>query len=341
MKILHIVNNISKDSSQGIDKYSREVVGKINNMDQKIVERGNSSTLINIFWEKVILPWRVLFSNVEICHYHTPELFGPLQFIFCKSSIVTIHDMLPYSKDNERSKFYCNYYRLSCWFVGKFAKKIITPSEYSKKKIVELLDFNPKKIEVIPHGIDHNRTVQNKTKKIKTIGYLGGFGKRKNLQLIVKLFERLVIKYPNLRLILGGTGPTKEETIYSLEEKKLLKKSIIYDEIAEKDWFKILAGIDLFLMPSIGEGFGLPVLQSQACGIPVISFANTSLTELNADKRLLVEGGDEDFISRVNWVVGTDKVLLKLKKKAFYFSSGFSWEKCILSHEKVYKSLKR
>lgn len=203
----------------------------------------------------------------------------------------------------------------------KRAEKIIVPSECTKKDLIEIYKINPKKIFVVPHGIENQKSKtrnQNDNLKFKNkyILYLGSGHKRKNICGLKKAFEILKQKYKiSHELILAGV------------DKK----------IDEKEKWDLLRGADVFVFPSFYEGFGFPVLEAQSVGAPVVASNVSSLSEILNNSALLINPCDSEEIARDVYKVLTDKNLREnLIKKGQENAKSFSWQGCA---EKTLKTI--
>jgi glycosyltransferase involved in cell wall biosynthesis len=280
-------------------------------------------------WDQWKLP-KVL-SNHKINLFYSPYYKIP---IFTRTPIVNqILDLMflvfqPYLK---KLPFYRKiYYAL----LGKtFAKKsisIITDSEHAKKDIIQIWRINPEKIIVIPLGLSSrykpiaesqllNKVQKNLKLPDKFVLYLGNFLPHKNVGSLVKAFKRIEKKFPDHKLVLAGPLDYNGNTIQNLVSLEGLEDRVIFtNTIREEDYPEALLSLaDVFVFPTLYEGFGLPPLEAMACGTPVIASNLTSVPEVVGDAGLLVNPRDIGEISGA-----ISDLLTNYNKRNFYSKKG-------------------
>ena len=255
---------------------------------------------LTFFWDQ----WKLLQALVthKIDLFYSPYYKFPL-LTGCPV-VNQILDLMflvfpPYRKD-------LGYYRKIYYAIlGKtFAKKstsIITDSEHAKKDIIKLWKINPQKIIVIPLGLaDRYKPVNDKNllNQVKSsmnlpekfILYLGNFKPHKNVTALINAYQIIEKKFTDYKLVLSG--PLDEHGIKTKEyvtRQGLQNKVLFTDTVKEKDYPEaILSMADLFIFPSLYEGFGLPPLEAIACGTPVVASNHTSIPEVIGDAGILV-----------------------------------------------------
>jgi glycosyltransferase involved in cell wall biosynthesis len=218
-------------------------------------------------------------------------------------------------------------------FGKKFAKKsinIITDSEHAKKDIVKFWNVNSKKITVIPLGLSDRYVPVSDLKILETtktqfnlpekfILYLGNFKPHKNVELLVKTFKEVEIKFPQYKLVLAGPLDKNGKAIQNITNKIGLSDKVIFTgTIREKDCPEALLSLaELFVFPTLYEGFGLPPLEAMACGTPVVASNVTSIPEVVGDSGILVDPTDNKALGRA---IGD--LLGNSKKREFYSKKG-------------------
>ncbi|MCD6149982.1 glycosyltransferase family 4 protein [bacterium] len=266
-------------------------------------------------------------------------------------TIVTIHDLaFKYFPDHFPKK---DLFKLN-FLAGqaiKNADKIIAVSQSTKK---DILKFYPKikeeKIKVIYHGFDaelfHRQFPEEKVKKILTsyklqvtnyILYVGAIQPRKNLETLIKAFElykkELKIKNYELRdlklVLAGGKAWMWESTIEKIKKSPFKKDIILTGKISFEDLAVLYKNAGIFIFPSLYEGFGIPILEAFASGVPVICARNSSLSEVGGKAAEYFKGSDaEELRGKIEKVLSDKELqnlmIIKGKKQI----EKFSWEKC-------------
>ncbi|MEM5797830.1 MAG: glycosyltransferase family 4 protein [Candidatus Aenigmatarchaeota archaeon] len=264
--------------------------------------------------------------NNNLIHIHTEHINPPYQLI---------------------KKGKINYYKVKLldWFSYKFVDLAIGISDYACKEI-EKYGVPKRKIVHIPNGIDvkdYQKIDGTKLKKLKkelnlskndfVFGCFSRFSKSKNIKFLIKNFE----KFPKSKLIIVGAIDNNDRGYFE-ECVKLARKnnSIIIPNVQEEDKKYYYHIFDVFLYPSLWEGFGLPMIEAMACGKPVICFNRFSMPELvkNYYNGFCVNT-QKEFFNKIELIYKNNKLRKKLSKNAKKFVSNFDWEKIT----KKYKDL--
>ncbi|MBI2011812.1 glycosyltransferase family 4 protein [Candidatus Daviesbacteria bacterium] len=220
---------------------------------------------------------------------------------------------------------------------------LITISNFSKKDIIKNYNFPKEKITVAYPG--HNFSIfkvikdQNKILQIKNkykvsgdfIIFIGTIQPRKNLIRLIESFKNI----DNLKLVIVGKsfGEGREgwmfEDILNKPRQLLIEGKIIFTGfIPDEELALLLNGAKAFILPSLYEGFGIPVVDAMACGIPVIVSNVSSLPEIVGNAGLLVDPYSSDQIEQAIRTLAWDKKInLKLSKAGIKQAQKFSWKK--------------
>ena len=262
--------------------------------------------LPSLVWDQVRLPQALKEAKIDL--FYSPYYKVPL--LTDVSVVNQILDLMflefpPYRDSIGLSgRFYYNV------FGRAFAKKsisIITDSEHAKQDIIRIWNIDPEKIEVIPLGLGNryrqvnNLDLLNKVKNNfrlpdKFILYLGNFKPHKNVSSLVKAFKKLESRFLDYKLVLAGPIDEHGEKIKDLVSEIGLKERVVFtDTVKESDMPEALISLaNIFVFPSLYEGFGLPPLEAMACGTPVIASNLTSIPEVVGDAGVLVDPLDVD-----------------------------------------------
>ncbi len=193
------------------------------------------------------------------------------------------------------------YDKLSLWYHKWAARKavrnsthIFTVSKFSKERIIENLDCAPDRISVTYLGIDKNYTIDKLLSSLEKYGlvngeyllFMGRLEPKKNIVNMVKAYEIAGVQEP---LVLAGQKIYTTELDDYLEKKPGLKAKIRFlGYIEEDDKRALYVGATMFLFPTLYEGFGLPILEAQAAGTPVITSNTASNPEIAGEGAMLV-----------------------------------------------------
>ena len=255
-------------------------------------------------------------------------------------TVTTIHDL--------SFKRYPEFFGLKDrWLLNravKYAKKhaamIIAPSEFTKKELVTLYGVDPEKIAVTYEGNDdqfrtmiEKEAVQSVAEKYGIEGpyvlTVGIIQPRKNLHRLLEGFAQFKQAHPcEHKLVIVGkygwkeTGLEKKTKDLSLDSEVLLTGYVPYEDLPA-----LYSAADVFVYPSVYEGFGLPPLEAMACGTPVITGNQASLPEIVGEAGLMVDPFDSDAFADA-----LERVLFDRLLRAEMFALGldqvgnFSWD---------------
>jgi glycosyltransferase involved in cell wall biosynthesis len=173
--------------------------------------------------------------------------------------------------------------------------------------------------------------------------FVGTIQPRKNVSNLIKAYHLLLnsnLLNGHKLVICGRLGWMYEDMFKNIKKLNLEKHIIFLNFIADKDLPYIYNLSDLFVFPSIYEGFGLPVLESMACGVPVITSNKSSLPEVAGNACVKVDPYKvRDIAIAISEILKDEKVSKKMIDEGLNQAKKFSWEKCASDTLRVYKEL--
>jgi glycosyltransferase involved in cell wall biosynthesis len=254
-------------------------------MTMKRAPLDTESPIKRILWEQVLQP----FQLGEYDLYHAMAFVAP--YLLLKPMIVTIYDLTFMRYPQRLTAARRLYLRLFTAITCQRARRITVISHSTKQDLVDLLGIEPDKIDVTHLGYDreHIRPLPAATiaefKRQKGLPdrfwlYLGTIEPRKNLVTLIDAYARLP-KSERLPLILAGGIGWLTDSIFEAVARHGLGDEIMFPGFIPTDemalWYN---SAEVFLYPSVFEGFGLPPLEAMACGTPVITSNVSSLLEV-------------------------------------------------------------
>lgn len=294
-----------------------------------------------------VMPFPKLWSQIrlsfELMQNKPDVLFEPahtIPIIHPKKVVTTLHDVGFRYFPELYTPLERIYHNWSMAFAVKHATKIIAISEATKKDLIKFYNADPKKITVIYHGFDKEKFTPAKgeaSDEIKKLGdyiyFIGRLEAKKNITTLVKAFGKLRQQNKELttKLVLAGRPgylfEDIQDEINNLPEeirKDVIRPGYIADEIMA-DYLKFAK---VFAFPSKFEGFGMPLVEAMACGVPVVASNCTSIPEICGDAALLHKTEDSNELAEMLKKVLIQKELREdLIKKGFERVKIFDWEK--------------
>lgn len=337
---------------RGIGYYTKNMLEYLKEMkDMEIVEFNSISEV----------------EDVEIIHYPWFDLYFhslPIRKKF--PTVVTVHDVIPllfpkHYPSGIKGKINFHLQKLAL----KNCVSVITDSLASKSDIMKYLGVKEEKIAIVPLAADSKfrRLTENILLKVKMkyklpekfIMYAGDANWVKNLSFLLESFRKLIEdpEFCDVKLVLaGGIFLKNVENIDhpELDSLKKFNRNIIEFNLKEKIYrpgnlkdeelaaFYNLATV--YVQPSLYEGFGLPILQSFACGTPVISSNRGSLPEVGGKAALYFDPANtKSLVSLLKEVLSDKSLRYKLAKQGFKEVSKFTWEETAVKTVEIYRKV--
>lgn len=335
MKVTLVSRSFSIDSGQGVYKMAGYLFNKLKEITKINTEKIDMEyTKNNFIFDIIESPFRVFFDKSDIFHFLMPEQSIPT--IFKKKTIVTFHDIIPLISSERKNVFRKYFYIMSK--IASKATYIIAVSENTKKDLISILKIPEKKISVVQWGVDMKKFHPMNIKKdaeTKVLGYLGGLGKRKNVDIIIKVMSNIDDK--NIKLKIAGKGPELNR-LKKLVNRLKLNNIEFVGFIPEERLPYFYNSLDLFVFPSKYEGFGIPVLEAMACGIPIITSNTSSLLEIVKDKFFTIDPNNyHNLLEKIIKILYNKKVQKRMIESELKRVKNFTWTKCIEETLKVYE----
>ena len=280
-------------------------------------------------WLNTILRLEIKKHNIDVIHFPNPV---PILFRYKQKLVVTIHDIAEFQNARFR-----NLHRLFRRFVTntsiRNADSLITVSEFSKEEIVKTLKYSSSKIVVTPLASRFSIDKQNKINTSKKyILHLGGMHLNKNVPRLLEAFSK--IKQETSLYLVGNTIGLKEinKAYSTIENIKII------GFLDDKELKELIKGASIFIYPSLYEGFGLPILEAMALGVPVITSNRTSMPEVAGDAALYVNPENvEEIAEAISRLLQDDALRASLIEKGYKRVQEFSWEKTAALTIQAYK----
>lgn len=299
-------------------------------------------------WLQTVLPF--LLKKDQISVFHAPLFIVPL--ISSIPKVVTIHDLSVYIYPEKTTWQNRAILRTLLPASVKAADAVIADSENTKRDIVGHLGARPDKITVIPLAVpdsfyrhyDRAAIKQVKEKYGLPENYLlfvGTIEPRKNLERLIRAFGLVLERRKDLphRLILAGRlGWLYQDIIRTRNDLALEDRIKLLGYVAEDDLPLVHQGADLFVYPSLYEGFGLPVLEAMASGIPVITSQVSSLPEVAGDSCCLINPLNvEELAAAIERILESSSLQAQMAQAGLARAREFSWRKTAEETFQVYR----
>lgn len=331
----------------GIEEYSYQVIKHLaKELNGRVVLYVRENQTVDFElpkkWEIKIIRfkrfWTQLGLSLEMILHPVDTLFIPahtVPIVHPKKTIVVIHG-LEYEFCPKAYSFWSRVYmrtfiKNSC----KWASEIISASENTKKDLMRLYDVPSEKIRAVYEGYEIEHAKASTPDAIKTrepyLLFIGRIEDRKNIVNIVKAYEILKERYGiKHKLILAGKpGYGYAEVASEINTVKHRHDIIELGFVSEEKKWELLNGADVFVFPTLYEGFGIPILEAQSVGCPVVASNNSSIPEVAGNSALLVDPQNpEEIAGDIYEIISNETLKNAIIEKGFENVKSFSWEKC-------------
>jgi len=305
---------------------------------------------LRILWEQTGLPRDLSHRKIDV--FHGPAFVSP--WVKVCPQVTTIFDMTWFLFPEKHTFVKRHYFKTMIPRSVRQSDVIIAISESVKKDIVRILDVPPEKVEVTYLGKEESFKPVRSAERLgrvrakygltgKAVLFVGVVEPRKNLVRLIQAFTRLKALHGDYRLVIaGGFGWDYKEVLKAARESGIRERVLFTGFIPDEDLPELYNAAEVFVYPSLYEGFGLPVLEAMACGIPVITSNVSSMPEVAGDAGILVDPrSTADLAQALDRVLADSTLRKQMREKGLERSRLFSWEKTARQTLEIYRQVGR
>lgn len=347
-----------KTSTTGQKTYLEEICNALNKevsaefqiclLDTRIpIFKGNSKLTkvleqLNLhFWKQCILPIKAAFHKCDLVL--CTDYFVPYVQLGYKTAVV-FHDAFFYEHKEHYHPLFIWLFKNIALPSAKRAAYIITPSLYAKQQILHYYNTlplenivtiyeGPKTLDLTTNSSNDQAVLQNlRISKQPYLLHVGVMNKRKNIPFLLKAFAKLIDQGYDYQLVLAGPLKT---SVYISDQQQInntiavlqLEKRVIQTGYLTNEALTVLyRNADLYIFPSLNEGFGLPILEAFKFNIPVLVANNTSLPEIGGDAVISFDPyNEEDLITKIKLLIEDPQLKQSFIEKGKRRLAEFSW----------------
>ena len=301
-----------------------------------------------ILWDQVSVPR--LAAKEELDILYNPKISLPL---FTKVKTVgIIHGAEQFAVPQAYLWYDRLYFNFANKLYYKKAKAIITTTKIGASDAVKYMGVNSNKINIVNMAynekcrlLDKDKTAPVKEKYKLSDHYLmfvGGINPVKNFENILRAFAVLAKRIPH-DLVAVGFWRWKFSQVQNLIDELNIRDRIIFTDLVPDEDIPALYNLaDVFVFPSLYEGFGFPTLEAMACGCPVVTTLTGCTPEVVGDAALLVDPYDvKQIAGAIEKIISDSSLRAELVQKGLQRSQQFSWERCAKETLKVFEKVYR
>ena len=373
MKVAYFSNHFVESNGHGIARYVRQLYEAIHDLQsdiclmpvsslsekkiQNITRLKEKSNLKLLPWGRYVtaLSWGFL-KRPYLEHWlgngfdllHAPNLGYPVPTK--KPYVVTVHDIGPLTRPEFFSKRSIRWMNLGFAHMVKRAAGIICVSQATADEVLSLAGKHiGNRLHVIHEGVDPLFFKEPDWKCLEGLPDLppqgtpfclaaGAISPRKNVLRIVQAMEKLKDELPHHLCFVGGSGWDAREVFDHFRDSPITDRIHHLGYVSDAQLHALYSSADVFVYPSLFEGFGLPVLEAMASGCPVVTSNTSSLPEVAGDSAVLVDPYDIPSITEAIYQLCSNSAYAKRfsglgKQRA----SQFTWNECAFKVAEVYK----
>ncbi|MDP2728678.1 MAG: glycosyltransferase family 1 protein [Dehalococcoidia bacterium] len=272
---------------------------------------------------QISLPLALRRARVDI--FHSPHY--PLPLLAHCRLVCTIHDAIPLKDPTYMPSGSARLvYRLALLLAVARCKALIADSATSREELVRYLKIAPYRVRVVYLGVDIPSPELAGAETKRCILYVGTNKPHKNLPRLVRAYAKAGVSLP--LVIAGGQDPRFPEARQEAEALGLGDRVRFLGYVGENELRELYRSAELFVFPSLVEGFGLPALEALAYGVPVVASDHPAIVEVVGEAALLVNPLDTDSLaSAMTRVLGDRALAHDLSSKGRERAALFSWRK--------------
>jgi len=291
--------------------------------------RGAGGHLVRLLWLQSLLRVRARRSRLRLLLNTVPE--GILSSTI--PQVTVVHDLLPlaFPPEYPRQQYYFRYFVPR---ILRSSKVVVTDSEYTRRAVIDRYGLPSGQVRVVYPGYNPDVYYQSdglsshsRSNKGEYVLYVGNLLPHKNVLRLLDAVAILRRRRP-VRLVIRGEGrPAYARAVRARVETLGLDEAVsIRGYTTEKTMRDLYTGAACLVLPSLGEGFGLPVLEAMACGTPVVTTRVASIPEVAGDAAILVDAHDAIALADALHRVVTDRGLREeLRGRGLLQAKRFDW----------------
>lgn len=377
MRIGIEAQRLFRPHKHGMDRVALELIKSLQKIDTKneyfifvkpdedrnVIQNTKNFNIVEIpgkiypFWEQIELPKFVKAYKCDLLHCTSNT--APLKVE--SKLITTLHDIIfkeeglvkyLFSSASWYQKIGNLYRRFIVKGVVKKSNRLITVSNFEKENIKKTFQIDDKKITTVHNGVNndfHNHFNKNRKELVKKeynlpekfLLHIGNRDPRKNTKRVLEAFCKLKLSHIEdfSLVIIGLNRNTLNHILDELSISKKIKNDIIITSyISDEDLPVVYNLASLFLFPSLREGFGIPIIEAMAAGVPVITSNTSSMPEVAGESAHLINPTKtKELEQAIIQILSDEEYRLNLIRKGIEQSKSFSWAQSAESVLNVYE----
>jgi glycosyltransferase involved in cell wall biosynthesis len=287
-----------------------------------------------IAWEMTALPLQTRQDNIDIFH----GTVNTLPYGLRAAKVVTVHDLAFMRFPNQVTKKRYHYLKFMVGSSVRRADLVLTPSEATRRDVAEFCGIDADRVVVTPLGVDPGfqpPSLQQVTAIRERFGLVrpyiltvGTIEPRKNLARLVQAFAQVSGEFPHDLVLVGPEGWLMDEIEGAIATSGIAERVRRIGFADDAALVALYGGADAVAMPSLYEGFGLPLLEAMASGAPVLTSNVSALPEVAGEAAELVDPTSVESIAEgLSALLGSESRRDSLRRFGLERAAQFTWDR--------------
>jgi glycosyltransferase involved in cell wall biosynthesis len=278
--------------------------------------------------------------------WQKPDLFHALNqrvdVRAAKRVVSTFHDLFVLTGEYSSAEFRARFSEQARYAADR-SDMIIAVSEFTKQQVVSCLKVEPQRVRVVPHGVSMPEATPPLERREKIILCVGALQVRKNVSRLVEAFERLPARtIEGWKIVLAGStaGFGAAHIVARIERSRVASQIQLSGYVSVAELRDLYQRASIFAFPSLDEGFGIPVLEAMAHGVPVLTSNRSALPQVAGDAALLTDPYDIDAMAgALNQLIENESLRARLRRLGLERAKMFPWENAVSATYSLYREL--
>ncbi len=347
--IEHLARGLADELPEGLDIYVPHGFSAAPHARWRLhrAARAARGRMGRILFEQLCLPRRMLAARCELLHApgYVAPLAGKLPLV------LTVYDALALRHPELCRPVNRWHYRMLMPASVHKAARVIVPSRATLADLVACTGINEQKIRVIPLAPRPGFAPQDEAARLRArtrwaegkpyLLFTGNLEPRKNIPFLLRVFQRFRTAVRNdHKLVLAGRHAHGTQLVRAeITRLELGKDVFLPGYVPEAEFANLMAGAEVFLFPARGEGFGLPVLEAMAAGVPVVATEDGSIPEIAGPAALLAGDEEAAWVNALFHLLGSQALRLAVIQWGIKRAAQFSWRTAALATLEVYREV--
>jgi len=337
MRVAVLCRRLDGKPRNGFERYAHNLVAGLKGAgvdpllpnQEAGLPRMPSGSVISPPYYDILRPLiKILRGQLKADVYHAVTDSQAIIFPWLKGrKIVTMHHVDKTPADSLPEAVFRAFYGLGTRIALRQADKIICISSQTEREVREAYGVSAERIVTIPQALAPAFRPIPDVVKEGIVGYIGALKKRKNVEFLIRSYAIYVRKegVPPLKLVICGEGTDRPFLENLCRELGISDKVEFRGEVREEDLVAMYNSFSLFVLPSHQEGFGFPIIEAQACGVPVLTLQGALIPEEVATTTVRCKD-EQDMADQMAMMMSSPELREKVIAEGLRHASAFSVE---------------